>query len=147
MDMSRSHREGAPSGHGEAVDVATLYLCRHGTRWIVVLDSPEVRGVARLGQVGHDSFDARFELLSKVRRACPDVTIATTDGVLEGADFEWRLDLLDIGACPGDLGHALKRTLVGGPLRHRTRPSRVRRTACGRHRRVRPSEMGRPLSF
>lgn len=147
MDRSSSYRGGAPSGHGDGVDVATLYLCRQGSRWIVVLDSPEARGAARLGRASHDSFDARFELLTKIRRACPDVTIAATDGMLEGADYEWRLDLIDFGAFAGELGHALRRTLVAESLRHRASPGRTTRTACRRHRHIAPSVTGRPLSF
>lgn len=129
------------------MDVATLYLCRQGARWIVVLDSPEVQGAARLARAGHDGVDARFALLSTVRRACPGADITTTDGVLEGADYEWRLDINGVGVGTGGLGRALQEALAGDPPPHRARAERTDRSWCGHHRPARRPVVVRPLSF
>ena len=103
------------------VDSATLYLCRQGTRWVVVIESPRVRSALRLRHAGRDSFDARFELLSKARRACPDASILSADGALEDADYEWRLEVRSMQANPGDLGVALHSELSEQPKGHMRR--------------------------
>jgi hypothetical protein len=103
------------------VDSATLYLCRQGTRWVVIIESPRVRSALRLRHAGRDSFDARFELLSKARRACPDASILSADGALEEADYEWRLEVRSMQASPGDLGVALHTELSEQPRGHMRR--------------------------
>ncbi len=84
-DISKAPR------HGGVIDCATLYLCRQGSRWAVVLESPRIRGAFRLRHSGRDAYDARFELLSQARLACPTAAVISTDGAVEGADYEWRL--------------------------------------------------------
>ena len=86
-------RAAPTSPAGGVVDHATLYLCRRGAMWAVVIESPRVRGALRLDHAGNDPYDARFELLSRARRACPDAAIVSTDGALESADYEWRLEV------------------------------------------------------
>ena len=88
-------------GHGGVVDCATLYLCRQGERWVVVIESPGITGALRLRHTGRDPYDARFELLCSARRACPDAAIVSTDGALEEADYEWRLDIRSVEAAAG----------------------------------------------
>jgi hypothetical protein len=125
---------------------ATLYLCRQGRTWVVVLESPQITGALLLRHAGHDSYDARFELLSRVQSACPDAVVVTTDGAVEGADYEWRLDVSGAQECEGDLGAALHRELSGRRQRH-TRRLFERQTS--RHCRTGwfSSFSGRPLSF
>ena len=79
MEPNSSSTLGIPS---LVIDRATLYLCRRGTRWVVILESPRVRSAVRLRHAGGDSFDARFELLSKARQVCPDASILSADGTL-----------------------------------------------------------------
>ena len=81
--------------HGQrgVIDAATLYLCRQGPRWVVVIESPRVAGAVRLRHAGRDPYDARFGLLNTGRRACPDASIISTDGALESADYEWCLEV------------------------------------------------------
>jgi hypothetical protein len=117
-------------------DCATLYLCRQGPRWVVILESPRVRSALRLRHAGHDSFDARFELLSKARRACPDASILSADGALEDADYEWRLEVRALQPHFGDLGVALHQILSPQPKGHRRRLSgKTERRHCLRGRR------------
>jgi hypothetical protein len=135
-------------GDGNLVDHATLYLCRRGTAWAVVIESPRVRGALRLDHAGSDPYDARFELLSRARRACPDAAIASTDGALESADYEWRLEVQSVEAHAGDLGIALHDELAGTaePPFHVRR--RLQRFAASRdcHWGLTPFS-GRPLRF
>lgn len=93
-------------------DSATLFLCRQGRRWVVVIESPRVTGAVSFRYMGRDVNDARFELLSSARRACPNAAIVSTDGALERADYEWRLEVHSVEAHAGDLGVALHRELV-----------------------------------
>ena len=133
-------------GHGGVVDCATLYLCRQGERWVVVIESPDITGALRLHHTGRDPYDARFELLCSARRACPDAAIVSTDGALEEADYEWRLDIRSVEAAAGDVGIAVHRELTASPARHVRRRSQrqiIRKCHWGRC----PEVSGRPRSF
>lgn len=137
-----SHTPGA----GLVIDCATLYLCRQGARWVVVIESPRVRSALRLRHAGRDSFDARFELLSKARRACPDASILSSDGALEQADYEWRLEVRSMQAHAGDLGVALHRELSNPPKGHMRRLcGKTSRRHCKRGQRH--VEISRPRVF
>jgi hypothetical protein len=121
------------SGSSLVIDRATLYLCQRGTRWVVILESPRVRSAVRLRHAGGDSFDARFELLSKARQVCPDASILSADGTREDADYEWRLEVSSMQLQPGDLGVALYRELSGQPKSHMRRMwGRAERRHCRR---------------
>jgi hypothetical protein len=109
------------SGSSLVIDRATLYLCRRGTRWVVILESPRVRSAVRLRHAGGDPFDARFELLSKARQVCPDASILSADGTREDADYEWMLEVSSMQLQPGDLGVALYRELSGQLKSHMRR--------------------------
>jgi len=109
------------SGPSLVIDCATLYLCRQGARWVVILESPRVKSAVRLRHAGRDSFDARFELLSKARKACPDASILSADGALEDADYEWRLEVRSMQLHPGDLGVAIHHELSDQPKGHMRR--------------------------
>ena len=133
-------------GHGGVVDCATLYLCRQGERWVVVIESPGITGALRLRHTGRDPYDARFELLCSARRACPDAAIVSTDGALEEADYEWRLDIRSVEAAAGDVGIAVHRELTASPAPHVRRRSQrqiIRKCHWGRC----PEVSGRPRSF
>ena len=119
---------GAPSttGDGGVVDQATLYLCRQGATWVVVIESPRVRRAVRLRYTGRDSYDARFELLSTARRACPEASIVSSDGAVEAEDYEWRLDVRGPRFEAGELGVALHRELTIKPAHHVRRLARRR---------------------
>ena len=133
-------------GHGDVVDRATLYLSRQGERWVVVIESPGITGALRLRHTGRDPYDARFELLCSARRACPDAAIVSTDGALEEADYEWRLDIRSVAAAAGDVGVAVHRELTAPRLPHLRRPSQrqiIRKCHWGRC----PEVSGRPRSF
>ena len=132
--------------NGEVFDQATLYLCKQGAKWVVVIESPRVRGAFRLRYDGRDAYDARFELLSTARRACPSASITSTDGAVEAEDYEWRLDVQSPQAEAGELGMALHRELTVKPAHHVRRLARrraARTCQWGRFRTVR----GRPLAF
>ena len=100
--------------HGQVIDGATLYLCRQGQRWVVVLESPHVpercRSTTQAG--GHE---ARFELLALSRLACPDATVISTDGALTTEDYEWQVEVRGVAQRLGDLGIALHRDSLPGP--------------------------------
>jgi hypothetical protein len=133
-------------GHGGVVHCATLYLCRQGERWVVVIESPGITGALRLRHTGRDPYDARFELLCLARRACPDAAIVSTDGALEEADYEWRLDISSVEAAAGDVGIAVHRELTAAPVPHLRRRSQrqiIRKCHWGRC----PEVSGRPRSF
>jgi len=132
--------------HDDVVDSATLYLCRQGGRWVVVIESPGVTGALRFHHDGPDAYDARFALLARAHRACPDAAIVSTDGALESADYEWRLELRGVQACPGRLGKALHDELSSEPTPAAApgpRPATGRRCQWG------PSSpfSGRPRTF
>lgn len=130
------------------LDYATLFLCRQGQTWVVVLESPGITAAQLLRRSAHDTYDARFELLSKARSACPDATIESIDGALEGADYEWRIEVRGPRAHPGDLGEALQRELSGKRKnqRHQRRLA-TRKMARGCRAGWFPSFAGRPLTF
>jgi len=142
--MEQRSRFSAP-GHQGVVDRATLYLCRQGKRWVVVIESPRISRVRRLPPPAGDTYDARFQLLSIARRACPDAAIISTDGALESADYEWRIDVRGVEALTGDLGEALDHALS-------TESEDVDRSAhqtVGRrcHWGLSPAVSGRPRTF
>jgi hypothetical protein len=110
VPMEPRESSNAP-GRGGVIDCATLYLCRQAETWVVVIESVRITGTLRLSHSGRDSYGARFALLVRARRACPDATIIGTDGVLEGADYEWRLEVRNVEAHMGDLGLVLLREL------------------------------------
>ncbi len=62
-------RRGRPNSLEETgvIDSATLFLCRQGQRWVVVIESPRVTGAVSFRYTGRDVNDARFELLSSAR--------------------------------------------------------------------------------
>ena len=132
-------------GQGQIIDTATLLLCRQAGTWVVVIESPRIRGALRLSHSGRDSYDARYDLLTRARRACPDASILSADGALESADYEWRLEIRSIAARPGDLGAALHRELSAVPRTHRRRlDGKTSRRHCRGHF---PIVSGRPRSF
>jgi hypothetical protein len=105
-----------------------------------------MKGAFRLRYSGSDSYDARFELLSMARRACPNAAIVSTDGAVEAADYEWRLEVRGVQAQAGAIGVALHRELTIKPAHHVRRLAR-RRTARTCEWGRRPAVRGRPLSF
>jgi hypothetical protein len=136
--------------HTEVIDGATLYLCRQGRRWVVVIESPRTTGAVPFSYAGHDSHEARLELLTTVRRACPDATVMTTDGALNSEDYEWRVELRGVAVCAGDLGVAVHGELSmepGGDAGARRPVSR--RPVIGRrcHWGLSPAFSGRPRTF
>jgi hypothetical protein len=133
--------------HGGVVDYATLYLCRQGHTWVVVMESPHVRGALRLRHGTDDPYDARFELLSTARRACPEANILSLDGALEGADYEWRLDVRGVMTHTGDLGAALHRELADNEPRRHGRRRDERRVSHRCHWGRCSQVSGRPLAF
>ncbi|HWD55016.1 MAG TPA: hypothetical protein VG346_07825 [Acidimicrobiales bacterium] len=129
-----------------ALDCATLFLCRQGQTWAVVVESPGITGALLLRHAGPDTYDARFELLTRARLACPGADIVVTDGAAEGADYEWRLEVRGVEECAGDLGLRLHHELSGKRQRHQRRlllrqPARNCRASWSR------TPTGRPLSF
>ena len=130
------------------LDSATLFLCRQGQTWVVVLDSPSVTVAQLLRRSAHDTYDARFDLLTRARAACPDATFETTDGALEGADYEWRIEVRGLSDHAGDFGAALQRELSGKRKRqgHQRRLA-SRQVARGCRAGGFESLAGRPLSF
>ncbi len=105
-----------PVRQHRCIDGATLYLCRQGRRWVVVVESPHVTGMVPLPTLGGDGIDARSDLLARARQACPDAAIISTDGALTAQDYEWRIEVRGVVAHQGDLGVALHRALkVEGP--------------------------------
>ena len=133
-------------GQGCVIDLATLYLCRHGQQWVVVIESPRLTAAVPLGPSARDSYDARFELLERARRACPGAAIDTTDGAVDGADYEWRLEVRGVHGHEGGLGEALHRELATRPLQHRRRLSTMRATRHCQHGWC-PAASGRPRVF
>ncbi len=142
--MEPTNRSKVPAD-AKASDCATLYLCRQGSTWVVVIKSPRMTGALRLRHSGRDPYDARFELLSVARRACPDAAIVSTDGALEGADYEWRLEVRGTEAQAGDLGLAIHHALSAEAPAHVKRlPQRGAGRRC--HWGLAPVS-GRPRSF
>jgi hypothetical protein len=131
--------------HRGIIDCATLYLCRQGPRWVVVIESPRVTGAVPLHHAGGDTYDVQFELLNSAHRACPDAVIMSTDGALTSADYEWRVEVRGIQSRPGDLGVALHRELSAEPTRVESAPPRILGRRC--HWGLSPSFSGRPRRF
>ncbi|HEX4175199.1 MAG TPA: hypothetical protein VHY81_04710 [Acidimicrobiales bacterium] len=147
--MEANSTSETPNASG-VLDCATLFLCRQGQTWVVVLESPSVTAAQLLRRSSHDSYDARFELLSLARSACPDAAIESTDGALEGADYEWRIEVRGVREHAGDLGVALQRELSGTRSRKRKGHQRrlaTRQAARGCRAGWFPSFAGRPISF
>jgi hypothetical protein len=143
--MEANHTQRVPE-HDGVIDHATLYLCRQGDTWVVVIESDGFSGALRLRDATQDAYDARFELLSKARRACPDAAIVSTDGALDGADYEWRVQVQGLQANAGDLGLALHGALSAKTERHIRRRSprqMIRKCHWGRC----PEVSGRPRFF
>lgn len=143
MEANRASETPSTSG---VLDCATLFLCRQGQTWVVVVESPRITAAKPLPNSCRDSYDARFELLSLARLACPDATIESTDGALEGADYEWRIEVRGVRERAGDLGVALQGELSGKRQRHQRRLA-TRQTARGCREGWFPSLTGRPLCF
>jgi hypothetical protein len=136
------------TGGKGVVDSATLYLCRQGKTWVVVVESPGITGALLLRHTGRDAYDARFELLSRARLACPDAAIESTDGAAEGADYEWRLEVRGLQECKGDLGVRLHHELSGKrQLQRHQRRLLLRQSARNCRAGRFPSFSGRPHSF
>jgi len=129
--------------HTGVIDCATLYLCRQGPRWVVVIESPRVSGAVPLAHAGGDNYDARFEVLNSAHRACPDAVIMSADGALTSADYEWRIEIRGIETRPGDLGAALHRELSAEPTQSAPPPTLGGRCHWGPS----PSFSGRPRRF
>ena len=101
-------------------------------------------GAVRLRHAGRDPYDAWFELLNTARRACPDASIISTDGAVESADYEWRLEVRGVEAQPGDLGVALHGALSAEP---RISPARPSNRWAGAATGDEPRGLGRPRAF
>jgi hypothetical protein len=145
MEANRTSK--IPSSHA-VLDCATLFLCRQGHTWVVVVESPSVTAAQLLWRLAHDTYDARFDLLSRARSACPDADFESSDGALDGADYEWRIEVRGVRAQVGDLGAALQRELSGKPkLQRHQRRLASRQVARGCRAGWLPLFGGRPLSF
>jgi hypothetical protein len=148
MEANRTSETSETPNASGVLDCATLFLCRQGPTWVVVLESPSVTAAQLLRRSGHDAYDARFELLSRAQSACPDAAIDCTDGALEGADYEWRIEVRGLRDHVGDLGAALQRELSGKRQRQRhQRRLATRQVARSCRAGWFPSFAGRPLSF
>lgn len=143
--MMRPRSEPNIPVHSGVIDYASLYLCRQGSRWVVVIESPRVSGVVPFHHDGRDAYDAQFDLLAIARRACPDAAIMGTDGALTCADYEWRVEVRGIEARPGDLGVALHRELSTEFTNAESAPAQTLGRRC--HWGLQPSFSGRPRNF
>jgi hypothetical protein len=112
---------------------------------VVVLESPRVTGALPFHHTGLDGHEARFELLTQTRLACPDAAVISTDGALTSEDYEWRVEVRGIAPRPGDLGIALHRELSTGS----TDEDVPQRPLIGRrcHWGLSPAFSGRPRRF
>ncbi len=133
-----------PANSG-VIDCATLYLCRQGPRWVVVIESPCVTGAVPFHPAGRDAYDAQFELLTSAHRACPDAVIMSADGALTSADYEWRIEVRGVETRPGDLGAALHRELSAEPTHVESAAPKTLGGRC--HWGLSPSSSGRPRRF
>jgi hypothetical protein len=131
--------------HSGVIDCATLYLCRQGPRWVVVIESPRVTGAVPLQHDGRDAYDAQFALLCSAQRACPDAVIMSTDGAQTSADYEWRIEVRGVESRPGDLGAALHRELSAESARVESAAPKTLGGRC--HWGLSPSSSGRPRRF
>ena len=143
--MRPKHNAGVPL-HSQVIDGATLYLCRQGLRWVVVIESPRVSGAVPFHHIDRDIDDARIELFRLTRLACPDATVMGTDGALTSEDYECRMDVRGVTGRPGDLGIALYRELCAQSADRSDLPARA--TIGQRcHWGLSPSFSGRPRRF
>jgi hypothetical protein len=133
------------SAHSKIIDSATLYLCRQGPRWVVVIESPGVSGAVPLRGTGRETHDARFELLLRARDACPDATIMSVDGALTSEDYEWRIEVRGVEQRSGDLGVALFRELGSEPIDTTPETTPVAGRRC--HWGMSAPSTGRPRTF
>jgi hypothetical protein len=133
------------SAHSKIIDSATLYLCRQGSRWVVVIESPGVSGAVPLRGTGRETHDARFELLLRARDACPDATIMSVDGALTSEDYEWRIEVRGVEQRSGDLGVALFRELGSEPIDTTPETTPVVGRRC--HWGMSAPSTGRPRTF
>ena len=148
LSAMEANRTSEITGDSDVLDCATLYLCRQGRTWVVVIESPAITGALLLRHSGRDPYDARFELLARARLACPQATIETTDGAADGADYEWRIEVHGVEQCAGDLGVRLHHELSGKRQRQRHQRRLFLRQASRHCRASRfPSFPGRPFSF
>jgi hypothetical protein len=131
--------------HNDVIDCATLYLCRQGARWVVVIESPRITGAVPLHHGGSDTSDAQFELLTIAGRACPHAAIMSTDGARTSADYEWRVEVRGMEMRMGDLGVALHRALSAEPMHTPGAPPATLGRRC--HWGLTPSVLGRPRRF
>jgi hypothetical protein len=131
--------------HTATIDSATLYLCRQGPRWVVVLESPRATGAIPFHHSGRDSHDARFELLTTVRQACPDAAIISTDGAITSEDYEWRIEVRGVAGRLGELGLSLHRMLCTGLSEGDVAPLQMIGRRC--HWGLSSSPSGRPRRF
>lgn len=139
-----SNRSKIPA-HNGVIDSATLYLCRQGRFWVVVIDSPRATGAMPLRYAGRDSQDAQFEVLAAARQACPDAAIMSTDGGLAGAGYEWRIEVRGIAMRTGELGVALHHELAGDRTDEEASPHAGLGRRC--HWGLAPPVSGRPRTF
>jgi hypothetical protein len=142
--MQPSHKSSVPA-HQAVIDSATLFLCRQGPRWVVVIDSPGFSGAVPFRHNGRDSDDARFDLLICAREACPNAAIMSSDGALTSEDYEWRVEVRGVEEHAGDLATALHRVLSDGDADEGAvgRPTFGRRCHWGQS----SSASGRPRVF
>jgi hypothetical protein len=141
------------AGKPAIIDGATLYLCRQGRRWVVVVESPRFNGAVAFDHRGRDAQDARVALLACARQACPDATIMSADGALSSEDYEWRVDVRGVETQPGDLGLALLgafgTTLGETDEANKATEAAAPRPGLGRrcHLGLSPTVTGRPRAF
>jgi len=142
--MESNHRSESVDHRG-IIDFAILYLCRQGSQWVIVIESPRISCAVPFRDISGNSYDARAELLSSAHRACPDATIISSDGVLESATYDWRIEVRSVEPHRGDLGMALHGEFSRGS-------SNMRETSLywigGRcHLGMSPAVSGRPRNF
>ena len=105
--------------HSEHIDGATLYLCRQGRRWVVVIESPRYQR----RRVAHPRGPRRSRRPAPPARPSPPGLPRRrhhhTDGALTAEDYEWRIEVRGVVAHPGDLGVGSARRALAG-----SRPTR-----------------------
>jgi hypothetical protein len=141
--MRARNRSGAPA-HRAITDNATLYLCRRGLRWVVVIQTPHFVGAVPFQHRGRDGHDARSGLLTTARLACPAAVI-TTDRILIAEHCEWRVEVRGVEERAGALGLALRRALSGDSTNDGGAPTPMIGPRCRRGLGSRDS--GRPPGF
>jgi hypothetical protein len=142
--MQPRNRSSVPT-HRAVIDSATLFLCRQGPRWVVVIESPGFNGAMAFEHRGRDSHDARFDLLRRAREACPDAAIMSSDGALTSEDYEWRVEVRGVEGRPGNLGRALRHVLSTKDASEGAAPRPLLGRRC--HWGMSTSASGRPRTF